>query len=200
LLAILDRIRNDTAAKKRVGRLLLDYGSPRQSADVFRGLVRENNRDAEAYAGLGAAEFAEDRYAAAREAFRSASRWNPSDETTQRDLALCERILELDPAVHGLLPAERYRRSAALLEGILGAAEQCLPKVSQPADAQSLRTWADTARQSLARHPARRSYDSAAESDLSLAEEMWAASQKLCGAASGLDAATDRVLAALSRK
>jgi hypothetical protein len=33
-----------------------------------------------------------------------------------------------------------------------------------------------------------------------LTEEMWAASQKLCGAALGLDAATDRVLAALSRK
>jgi hypothetical protein len=41
---------------------LLDYGSPGQSADVFRGLVRANNRDAEAYSGLGAAEFAGERY------------------------------------------------------------------------------------------------------------------------------------------
>jgi tetratricopeptide (TPR) repeat protein len=162
--------------------------------------VRENNRDAEAYAGLGAAEFAEDQYAAAREAFRSALRLNASDEATQRELALCERILELDPTVRGLGPAERYRRSAALLEAALGRAEQCLPKVSQAADAQPLRTWADTARQSLARQPARRAYDGAAESDLSLAEELWAASQKLCGTASGFDAATDRVLAALSRK
>jgi tetratricopeptide (TPR) repeat protein len=148
---------------------------------------------------LGAAEFAEDRYAAAREAFRSALRLNASDEATQRELALCERILELDPAVRGLGPAERYRRSATLLEAALGRAEQCLPKVSQAADAQPLRTWADTARQLLARQPARRAYDGAAESDLSLAEELWAASQKLCGAAPGLDAATDRVLAALSR-
>jgi hypothetical protein len=126
-------------------------------------------------------------------------RFNASDEATQRELALCERILELDPAVRGLGPAERYRRSAALLEAALGRAEQCLPKVSQAADAQPLRTWADTARQSLARQPARRASDGAAESDLSLAEELWAASQKLCGAASGFDAATDRVLAALSR-
>ena len=200
LLAIVDRVPNDAAARKRVGRLLLDYGAPGQSADVFRGLVRENNRDAEAYAGLGAAQFAEDRYAAAREAFRSALRLNASDEATQRELALCERILELDPAVRGLGPAERYGRSAALLEVALGRAEQCLPKVSQAADAQPLRTWADTARQSLARQPARRASDGAAESDLSLAEELWAASQKLCGAAPGLDAATDRVLAALSRK
>jgi tetratricopeptide (TPR) repeat protein len=199
LLAILDRVPNDAAAKKRVGRLLLEYGSPRQSADLFRGLVRENNRDAEAYSGLGAAEFAQDRYVSAREAFRSALRSNPSDEAAQRELALCERILELDPAVRGLDTPERYRRSAALLAAILGAVEQCLPKVGQPADAQSLRTWADTARQSLARPPARRAYDSAAQSDLSLAEQLWTASQKLCGAASGLDAATDRVLAALSR-
>jgi CIC family chloride channel protein len=199
LLAILDRVPDDTAARKRVGRLLLDYGSPAQSADVFHGLVRANNRDAEAYSGLGAAEFAAERYTAAREAFRSALRWNPSDETAGRELALCDRILELDPAVRGLGPAERYRRSAALLTAILGAVEQCLLKVGQPADAQALRTWADTARQSLAHQPARRSYGTAAESDLSLAEEMWAASQKMCGAAPGLDPATDRVLAALSR-
>jgi tetratricopeptide (TPR) repeat protein len=167
---------------------LLDYGSPGQSADVFRGLVRENSRDAEAYSGLGAAEFAADRYVAAREAFRSALHWNPSDEATQRELALCERVLELDPAVRGLGPAERYRRSAALLGSVLGTVEQCLPKAS-----------ADTARQALARHPARGSFGDAADADLSLAEELWAASHKLCGAASGLDAATDRVLAALAR-
>jgi tetratricopeptide (TPR) repeat protein/CBS domain-containing protein len=200
LLAILEHSPGDAAAKTRIGQLLLDYGSPRQSADVFRGLVRSNNRDAEAYSGLGAAEFAEERYAAAREALRTAVRLNPSDEATGRQLALCERILALDPTLRGLPPAERYQRTSALLSGILGAVEQCLPKVSQPADAQSLRTWADTARQLLARHPARRSYDSAAESDLSLAEELWAASQRLCGAPSGLDAATDRVLAALSRR
>ena len=199
LLAILDRVPNDAAARKRVGRLLLEYGSPRQSADLFRSLVRENNRDAEAYSGLAAAEFAQDRYVSAREAFRGALRWNPSDEAAQRELALCDRILELDPAVRGLDPPERYRRSKALLGSILGAVEQCLPKVAQPADAQSLRTWADTARQALARHPARRAYDSAAQSDLSLAEQLWTASQKLCGPASGLDPATDRVLAAQSR-
>ena len=162
--------------------------------------TRENNLDADTFFGLGAAEFAEDRYVPAREAFRRALRLNPSDEATQRELALCERILELDTTVRGLPPAERYRRSAALLAGILGTMEQCLPKINQPADAQSLRTWADTARQLLARHPARRSYDDAAESDLSLAEELWAAGQKLCAAPSGLDAATDRVLAFLSRR
>jgi tetratricopeptide (TPR) repeat protein/CBS domain-containing protein len=199
LLAIIGFVPNDAVTRKRIGRLLLDYGSPRQSADVFRGLLRESNRDAEAYSGLGAAEFAEEHYVPAREAFRAAIRLNPSDATTQQELALCERILELDPTVRGLGPAERYGRSAALLQTALARAEQCLPKVNQPTDAQSLRTWADTARQLLARHPARQSYGSATESNLSLAEELWAASQKLCGAASGLDAATDRVLATLSR-
>jgi tetratricopeptide (TPR) repeat protein/CBS domain-containing protein len=188
LLAIIGYVPHDTAAQKRVGRLLLDYGSPGQSADVFRGLLRENNRDAEAYSGLGAAEFAGEQYVSAREAFRGALRWNPSDETSQRELALCDRILELDPAVRGLGPAERYRRSAALLGSVLATVEQCLPKAS-----------ADTARQALARHPARGSFGDAADADLSLAEELWAASRKLCGAVSGIDAATDRVLAAPSR-
>ncbi len=115
-------------------------------------------------------------------------------------LALCERILEMDPAVPGIGPAERYRRSAALLQGILGAVEQCLPKVGQPADAQSLRARADTARQLLARHPARGSYGDAAESDLSMAEELWSASQKLCGTSSGIDPAMDRLLGTLSQE
>jgi CIC family chloride channel protein len=191
---------SDTAAKKRIGRLLLDYGSPRQSADVFRGLVSENNSDAEAYSGLGSAEFAQARYVEAREAFRSGLRLNPSDKATEREMALCERILELDPAVSGIGSAERHRRSAALLQGILGTVEQCLPKVGQPADAQSLRTRADRARQLLAHHPAPRRYDDAANSDLSLAEELWSASQRLCGAPSGLDPAADRLLATLSQK
>ena len=201
LLALFDHAApNDTATRKRIGRLLLDYGSPRESADVFRSLVSENDSDAEAYSGLGSAEFAQARYVEAREAFRTALRLNHSDAATEREMALCERILEMDPTVPGIGPAERYRRSAALLQGILRTVEQCLPKVGQPADAQSLRTQADRARQLLARHPARRSYDDAAESDLSLAEELWSASQRLCGAPSGLDAATDRLLATLSRK
>src|SRR5271157_1415662 len=190
LLAIADHAPNDADTKKRIGRLLLDYGSPRQSADLFRGLVQQNNRDAEAYAGLGAAEFSEEQYAAAREALRGALRLNPSDDAARQQLALCERILELDPTVRGISPAERYRRSDALLGAALGRAEQCR-MVDQPS--------VDRARQLLSRQPARGSYDTAAESDLSLAEELWAASQRLCGAASGIDAATNRVLAALSR-
>jgi hypothetical protein len=59
---------------------------------------------------------------------------------------------------------------------------------------------ADTARQSLARRPLRRSYDDAAEADLSLAEELWTTGQGLCGTKLGVEAATDRVLARLSRK
>jgi tetratricopeptide (TPR) repeat protein len=200
LLAMLDSAPNDSAVKKRIGRLLLDYGSPQQSADVFRSLVRENSGDAEAYAGLGAAEFAQARYIEAREAFRGALRLNHSDAATERELALCERILEMDPAFPGISSEERYRRSAALLQGILGAAEQCLGKVNQPADAQSLQARADTARQLLARHPARGSYGDAAASDLSRAEELWSASQKLCGTSSGIDPAMDRLLGTLSQE
>jgi tetratricopeptide (TPR) repeat protein len=200
LLAILNQTSNDTAARTRIGRLLLDYGSPQESADVFRSLVNENNGDAEAYSGLGAAELAKAQYIEAREAFRSALRLNHTDAATGRELAVCERILEMDPTVPGIGSKERYRRSAALLQGILGAVEQCLPRVNQPADAQSLRSRAEAARQLLAHHPARGSYDDAAASDLSMAEELWSASQKLFGAPSGLDPAVDHLLAARSQE
>ena len=62
----------DTAVKKKIGQLLLSYGAPREAADVFRDVVRTDDRDADAYAGLGEAELALENYQEARDAFQKA--------------------------------------------------------------------------------------------------------------------------------
>ena len=48
--------------KKRIARSLLQYGSPRQAADLFRELARSNDSDPSVWAGLGAAELAQDNH------------------------------------------------------------------------------------------------------------------------------------------
>ena len=51
LLAALGPAASDATMKKKIGRLLLGYGAPREAVDVFRNVVQMDDRDAEAYAG-----------------------------------------------------------------------------------------------------------------------------------------------------
>jgi len=79
LLSTLEQT-HDNTTKKRIARLLLQYGALRQAADLFREIAQSNARDAEAWSGLGTAELALDDYVAARNAFRNALRVDPSDQ------------------------------------------------------------------------------------------------------------------------
>jgi CIC family chloride channel protein len=192
LLAALEQARNNDTAKKRIGRLLLEYGSPRQAADVFRDVLRINNRDSQAEAGLGMAELALEDYQAARNAFRNAVRLNPSDQKSQHQLELVERVLALDPNVRGLRASERYQRSVEVLMSVLQAEEQCLAASNDPA--------VDGARKALAHRPRRGEIDDAIEMNLDLALRLWNAVKNLCPAHAQKSEALDRVLARLSRQ
>jgi tetratricopeptide (TPR) repeat protein len=183
----------DLETKKKIGQLLLSYGAPREAADVFRNVVRKDDRDANAYAGLGQAELAFENYPEARDAFRNALERNPSDETSRKQLALIERVLALDPNARGLRAAARYQRSKELLQAEIAKFDQCQPgsKLSDPA------------RQAAAARPRRAELEDAADTNLALAEDLWKQSQKLCsgrGAQSQDNEAIDRVLARLSKQ
>jgi tetratricopeptide (TPR) repeat protein len=191
LLAALEQARGDEAAKMRIGRLLLEHGSPRQAADVFRDVLRTNNRDARAWAGLGVAELVLEDYRAARNAFRNALRLDPSDQPSQRQLELVEQVMALDPNAGGLRASERYQRSVEILMGVLQAEQQC-PAVSDPA--------VEAARTALAHRPGRGEIDDAIETNLDLAGRLWREVKNLCPAQGQKSEALDRVLARLSRQ
>ena len=191
LLAALEQARGDEAAKMRIGRLLLEHGSPRQAADVFRDVLRTNNRDARAWAGLGVAELVLEDYRAARNAFRNALRLDPSDQPSQRQLELVEQVMALDPNAGGLRASERYQRSVEILMGVLQAEQQC-PAVSDPA--------VEAARKALAHRPGRGEIDDAIETNLDLAGRLWREVKNLCPAQGQKSEALDRVLARLSRQ
>ncbi|HEY1757049.1 MAG TPA: tetratricopeptide repeat protein [Bryobacteraceae bacterium] len=120
LLEVQDQMPKDASARVRIGRLFLAAGSPVRAADVFRGVLREDN-SADAYTGLGDADFARGDYRAAESDFESALRLKPEDPAATKGLDLSSRVLTLDPAVRGIGAAERFRRSRILLQMALDA-------------------------------------------------------------------------------
>ena len=127
LLAALGPAARDTAVKSKIGQLLLSYGAPREAADVFRNMVQTDDRDANAYAGLGEADLAMENYQDARNAFQKALQLNPADQAIKTQLDLSDRVLALDPNARGLRAAERYERSKELLQAEVARFDQCQP-------------------------------------------------------------------------
>ena len=195
LLAASGTAARDSTRKKKIGQMLLSYGAPREAADIFRDVVRTDDRDAEANAGLGEAELALENYTEARDAFQKALARNPSDETSKRELGLIDRVLALDPNARGLRAAARYERSKELLQAELMRFDQCQPGSKM----------ADGARQAVAGNPRRGELEDSADKNLGLAEDLWKQGQKLCGvrpqqAPNPNDEAIERVLARLARQ
>ncbi len=180
LLSLTAEMPEDIAVRKQVGRMLLDYGLPSESAGTFRGITQKSPQDSDAYAGLGQAELALDNYAAAESAFKNALRWNPGDMTSQKQLEMIEQILMLDPEVRGLTSIQRYQRSLKLMEAVLGTMSQCIATATTPVPAPVLELT-DTGRKMLLRRGRPASYGDATETNISLAERMWKASIDLCG-------------------
>jgi chloride channel protein, CIC family len=193
LLAALGPAAHDSAVRKKIGQLLLSYGAPREAADVFRNMVQTDDRDADAYAGLGQAELAMENYQDARDAFQKALELNPADSTIKAQLDLSDRVLALDPNARGLRAAARYERSKELLQAEVMRFNQCQPG----------NTAADAARKALSNQPQRGELEDSADMNLALAEDLWRQEQKACGmthAPNPNDQAIERVLARLSKQ
>jgi chloride channel protein, CIC family len=190
LLAAVGSVPHDNAIKNKIGHTLLSYGATREAADVFRDVIKRDDRDVNAYAGLGAAELVLENYEEARDAFQKALQWNPSDEASGKQLDLSKQVLALDPNARGLRATERYQRSQELLQAELMRFDHCQPGSKA----------ADAARKALTNHPRHRALEDSADMNLALAEDLWKQEQKLCGAALSSNDATERVLARLSKQ
>lgn len=194
LLEMMDRVpADDIATRQRLGTLLLACDAPKQAAEVFENIVRRQSHNAEAYAGLGEAEFARGGYRQAQDAFRQAVRWKADDAEAQKRLDVCEQILALDPDARGLSAVQRFERSRRLLEEIAADAEQCSQERQMPLPEALV-----TARKLLARRPARRPADQATQENLSLAGQLWSVRTQACGQPGESGQALALVMAQLS--
>jgi tetratricopeptide (TPR) repeat protein len=189
LLAAVGSVAHDAAMKNKIGRMLLSYGTTREAADVFRDVIKADDQNADAYAGLGAAELVLENYEEARDAFQKALQLNPSDAAARQQLDLSKRVLALDPNARGLRAAERYERGKELLQAEVIRFDHCQPGSKA----------ADLARKALTNHPRRRALEDSADTNLALAENLWKQEQQLCGAAPSSNDATELVLAHLSK-
>ncbi len=128
LLRLLEEIPEDPEIKKRVGRLFLAAESYANAAKVFTEVTRANPRDAEAFAGLGDAEFAMEHYFSARTAYARALALNPDDTRSRAQYELATEVIRLNPMLRGLGSYTRLRRSQILVERARKALDYCLPE------------------------------------------------------------------------
>ena len=199
LLLLSNELPEDPGDRKRVANLFLRADAPANAATMFEDLIAKDDKDWEAYSGLGNAEFTEENYTAARNAYRTANRLNPDDAVTQARLGFSEQILDLDPTLRGLSSIERHRRSQELVRAALAKVEPCHPADLLLPSPDPIQVAMDSAREMLGQTRRPPNIADAIESNLSLALQLWQARQSLCPPVGELDA-PDRILSKLSRQ
>jgi tetratricopeptide (TPR) repeat protein len=195
LLPVQDQAPRDAKTQTRIGQLFLMAGSPARAADVFRTVLHDSPANAEAYAGLGEAEFVRGNYRAAQGDFQAALRLTPDDQATRRRLDACDDLLMLDPTIRGLGPMERFRRSLKLVELTLDDIRQCIGQ-NPSGELQGL---FDQGEKALKTHVSAASQSEVSESNLDLAEQLWQARKIDCKSQPAADSPLALVLARLAR-
>jgi len=193
LLPVQDEAPQDLTVRARMGRLFLRAGSPLRAAEVFRGILHEAPANADAYAGLGEAEFAQGNYRAAQRDFQTTLRLAPDDQADRKRLDLCNELLALDPSRRGLGPEERLSRSRKLVQLTLEETSQCLGQNPSP----EIRGWLNQAAKALKAHVNSAHQNAVSESNLDLAEQIWQAGGKECNPPPRADNPLASVLARL---
>jgi tetratricopeptide (TPR) repeat protein len=195
LLSVQAEAPGDLKTKTRIGQLFLLAGSPARAADVFQGILHDTPNNADAYLGLGEADFARGSYRAAQREFQAALRLAPGSPGVLQRLALCNELLMLDPTVRGLGRTERFRRSVRVVGLTLEETSQCVGPDPSPKTQELFDTAAKVMK---ARVSAARQAD-VSESNLDLAERLWQVRQKECKAPSTADTPLALVQARLAQ-
>jgi tetratricopeptide (TPR) repeat protein len=194
LLPLQDQAPRDLTAQLRIGRLFLVAGSPTRAAETFRSILQDAPTSADAYAGLGEADFARGNYRAAQRDFQTALRLAPDEASSLQRLDTCNRVLMFDPTVRGLSQAERFRRSVRLVELTLAETSQCVGQSASPELGELL----DKAGKGLRGHGTAHQGESF-ESNLDLAEQLWQARRKECKSPPATESPLALVLAKLAQ-
>ncbi len=186
LLPLQEEAGNDPVIEKKLAHLFLIAGSPSRAAEVYHALIQQDPRDAEAYAGLGEAELEQGRYQEAKGAFIKAVAYKPDDPSFRQGMQLANTLTALDPTPRQLSSAEKYRRSLHILDLSRARLERCIashPTVSSNETEQLLKAALDGLSQKV---PVQMTNE-VAEETLGLAEKIWEARIKACGASTSAE-------------
>jgi len=197
LLRLVGEAPDDPAVKKRIGRLFLAAGSPQNAKKMFEEVVRKNRKDAEAWAGLGDAEFGLKHYLSASSAYRWALRYRPNDLQSRSQLELARGVINLDPTRRGLGSATRLRISRQLVARALSAQEYCLPEDLEVLP-EDFRAAVEKARDLVSGKTRQKRTSEAVDQNIGLAERLEHFRKQHCGAAPVEDVALQLVLEKLA--
>jgi tetratricopeptide (TPR) repeat protein/CBS domain-containing protein len=186
------------ALRKQLGRMLLDDGMAKEAIGVFTNVLQRNQQDSGAYNGLGDAEFANQDYARAREAYGRSLAIAPTDERARKRADLCDRILALDPRLPGVESALRYQRSKQLLSAALEEWQRCAGGTDTTANAASSGK-VEQAKKAIAQRGRPQAYASSAEANTALAQQLWAARPAACASAGEGDELLSRIMTLLQQ-
>jgi len=163
LLPLLDVAPDDREERRHLAILFLKAGSGQRAGELFRDILKHHPQDADAYDGLGQAEFLRGNYQTALIDFEDASNVRPLDKEISAHLRLCSEVLALDPMRRGIGPEEQVRRSSKMLEMASAAAARCGVAVPETKPKRGARP------------------SEAMDENLRLAEELWKAREQQCG-------------------
>lgn len=165
----------DVALRRRIGRLFTQAGSPARGAAMFRDILRDHPRDADAYAGLGQADLALGNLHAAHAEFGTAARFAPGDAVAKAGLMAVDSAISLNPVEVGLSIAEREARAGRLLAMTVSALSKC--SRWPPAEVVEAR---DSAVRLSAPVPGRRMSLARVDSMTGLAVDLWKSRPSTC--------------------
>jgi tetratricopeptide (TPR) repeat protein len=175
LLALESEAQGKTSILKQIARLYQVAGSPTRGANVYRELIQKDPDDIDAYEGLGGDELALGDYRAALNAFLNANRRSPGNRTIQHDIGLLNAMASMDPTPRRLSSAEKFARSTEILQLTRDALKTCGNTV------ETLQ-MVDDCDKVLAKKAPPHVTNELAEARLALAEQLWQARIKTCGA------------------
>lgn len=167
LLPVQDEAQSDSA-RRNIARLFIAAGSPARAGDMYRSILRQNPRDADAYVGLADAALEMGNYRTAREHLDAAQKLTPDDTVIMARIALTDTVIAMDPSQRGLGLDEQLRRSRNLVQRTIVAARKCL-------DVQSAEVAAalDSVTRGLVASAAAVPRAQAIEENLSIAGTIW---------------------------
>jgi predicted Zn-dependent protease len=186
LLPLEEEASRDANLLPTLANLFLEAGSPSRASQIFRRLIKARPADPADYAGLGQAELALGDFRAARVAFASAVARDGQMAQWRDRLALATQLSNLDPTVRWLPSAEKYSRSAGILQMATGDLQQCIVNHPERATDQAA-ILVSAAQQKLSAPAPKQPTNEMAEATLGLAQSLWQARTSLCGTGTAAD-------------
>jgi Tfp pilus assembly protein PilF len=168
----LEAMPNDSLAPRRhLAHLFVDAGAPDRASEIFRALLRDDPHDADAYAGMGEAALALGNFSTARADFAEAVRLHPGNARIVARAAVADSVYAISPTVRGIGLDARDVRSRALLDAVTRRIDGCAGGWQS--------ALADSAHATLARTTSKPRMGNA-ESEASLAGDLWSARPAAC--------------------